>query len=691
MLERVTQRIATTGSIKLPAVPGLVDEYVRLCAAVFGASGRGFRRDELEQAKLLLAERLKSAFAGSVRSKIEIAFEAESARPLSFVVSEDVRSIPDAYERWVGSSDAPLFGAHPDARVLAVAEANRDPAQAPILDFGAGTGRNALGLARLGYPVDAVEITPKFVEILRQAAVAERLDVRVISEDVLQSSASLRRDYQLVFASEVVPDFRGVADLRQLFELAAEVLTEGGVLLFNVHLCAKGYNPERSARELAQQCYSNPYTPSEVLQAASGLPFTLTRNDSVLEYEREHLPPQLFPPTPWYVNWTKGLDVYELDDAQCPIEMRWLTFEKHRTTHSSSQATPGSVWLDGTPRARRFDPKILKEALVKRLVRRMSAAGALVLPAIPGMLDFYASQCLSLFRALGRPTSTDQTAEFRRHLENMLNVAFATSQRSNVVVSYEVVPGSELKYQITADPLTISEAYEQWHESLPEPMFGWHPDARVVALVSELRPLSSNRVLDVGAGLGRNSLYLAREGFSVDALEIAPKFVGLLATQVAAVGANVRVLQQDFPSESQELQPGYALALLSGTAGDFRDVAQLRGALELLSELVVDGGTILLNLHLAAEGYSPSQGARQWAQQCCALLLTREDLGQITAALPLALLSDESAYDFEMTRLPEDAWPPTPAFPEWALGRHLFAAERADCPVELRWLVYRRG
>lgn len=695
MLVRVVQRIATTGCIKIPAVPDLADEYVKLCASVFAASGRGFHDAELVPARNLIQEKLDAAFDASPRSKIEIAFESESARPLGFVVHEDIRSIPDAYERWIGSSEGPLFGAHPDARVVDLANLSATPSAFPILDFGAGTGRNALGLARRGFPVDAVEITPKFAEMLSQAAAAEQLLVRVVAEDVFENANALRRDYQLLFASEVVPDFRGVADLRKLFALASEVLADGGTLLFNVHLCAKGYNPDKAARELAQQCYSSLFTPSEIVQAMGGLPFELTDNHSVHDYEKAHLPQQAFPPTPWYVNWITGLDVYETDVEKCPIELRWLTFKKQNThslgiqPHAATRAA-STHWADQGSRPRRFDPQALRAALARRLLRRMSAAGSLVLPAIPDLLDPYTSQCLSLFVALGRQSTSEHAAEFRRNLATMLDAAFAASSRSNVVVTYEVTPGSELKYSITADPTPLAQAYEQWHASLPEPMFGWDPDARLVALIPDLKLHASKHVLDVGAGLGRNAMYLAQQGFHVDALEMTPKFVSLFGAEITHSGANVQLLERDLLRCSDGLREDYALALLSGVAGDLRDGAQLRQLLEILCKHVAIDGLLLLNLHLAVEGYTPTEAARQWGQQCCAMFVTREELRAATEGLPIVPMSEEPAYDFERANLPAENWPPTSGFTEWALGQHMFAVDRDHSPIQLRWLTYRR-
>ena len=47
------------------------------------------------------------------------------------------------------------------------------------------------------------------------------------------------------------------------------------------------------------------------------------------DYEQEHLPPRL-PPTSWYADWVSGLDVFTVEREKCPIEMRWLVYQKTR-------------------------------------------------------------------------------------------------------------------------------------------------------------------------------------------------------------------------------------------------------------------------------------------------------------------------------------------------------------------------
>ncbi|HEY2410009.1 MAG TPA: methyltransferase domain-containing protein [Polyangiaceae bacterium] len=692
MLRRVLQRTAVAGIVKIPAVPALVDEYLAICSAFFAASGRAFSAGELEEARATLAQKLNEAFAGSPRSKIAIKFQALAARPLAYEIVSEVTPLSDAYEKWIGTTDAPLFGAHPDARVWALARELGPRTESPVLDLGAGTGRNALALAREGHPVDAVEITPKFAELIAAEAQKQRLDVRVVCRDVFRDRSELDRPYRLLLASEVAPDFRGVGELRQLFELAAAVLAEGGYLVFNIHLAVQGYTPEKSAREFSQQCYSALFTASEVVEGASSLPFELVSNDSVYDYERAHLPEGAWPPTPWYENWIRGLDVYELEQRECPVELRWLVFRKTAANAGArvdSQALFGLAH-DQDKRARRFDSSALRQSLVRRLKGRAAVAGSITLPAVPALLDPFLELCVAPFRVLERDFSASEVAQGRQHFQQVLSEAFAASPRSNVVVEYEAPMSADLKYTVTADPVSLASAYEEWFERAPD-LFGSQPDARVLSLESELGPPSENRALDLGAGLGRNALELARRGHAVDAVELTPKFAELLAGAAAQEKLDVRVLERDLLRCERELRPPYRLVLASGVTGDFRDSSALRELFALAARVLAPGGLLLLSAHVAFEGYTPELAAREWAQQNSALFFTRDELANALAGLPFELAGDDSAFDFEQGHLPESGWPPTPEYPEWASGTHLYALEREHSPIELRWLLYRRS
>ena len=700
LLQRVDQRAAATGALTIPAVPALLDFYVDLCASVFAAVGRRFTAAEGEQARSVIENRLRDAFDQSPRSKIVIQFEAEPGRTLGYEVQAKISSIADAYERWIGTSDRPLFGTHADARIWSLAKQVGDPTASPLLDLGAGTGRNAFALARRGHPVDAIEITPKFADMLSATAAQDYLPVRVIACDVLHDASALRRDYRMLFASEVVPDFRGVPDLRLLFTLANQVLVVGGLLIFNVHLAAQGYTPDRAAREFAQQCYSALYTPSDVTEAAEGLPFELVSNDSVHDYELEHLPTEAWPPTPWFINWALGLDVFETDREHCPVELRWLVFrkkpaqsavkspltEKCVKSHSATDLNAG-VSL----RPRRFDAIEVRKALLQRLKRRWLASGSFTFPAVPGLCDHYVSQCIKLFEALGRSYSSDQRVQAGRIFERVLSEAYAQSPRSNIVVNYEASMGTELHYAVTADAVPLAAAYEHWLAQLPPPLFGDYPDARLLALLDQLKSPSKLEVLDLGAGTGRNALYLAECGHSVRAIEMTPKLAEVIRSEAQNRQVSVQVETTDLFDALAATDRAYSLLVLSGVVGDFRNTEQLRRFFELAVHRLSSGGHLLVSVHLAVRHYVPDASARQWAEQCCAMFFTRDELGACITGLGLDLISDESAYEFESTHLPEHAWPPTPAFAEWATCQHLFALPPDRCPVELRWLVYQKS
>ena len=93
-------------------------------------------------------------------------------------------------------------------------------------------------------------------------------------------------------------------------------------------LAKPGYIPDDAARALGQQWYTTIFTSQELGAAASGLPLQLIFDDSVFEYEKAHLPEGAWPPTSWYADWVSGRDVFDLPREQCPIEMRWLVYQK---------------------------------------------------------------------------------------------------------------------------------------------------------------------------------------------------------------------------------------------------------------------------------------------------------------------------------------------------------------------------
>ncbi|MFM8892179.1 MAG: class I SAM-dependent methyltransferase, partial [Planctomycetia bacterium] len=294
----------------------------------FATLGVEFSAEQTARLREVLAAQLAKAFAASPRAEIVIAYDAPVGLTVNYTVNARWTSLAEAYDAWVATRTPPYFGTMPDARVTALAAGAWDPASCPVLDIGAGTGRNTLALARRGHPVDAVELSGRFAAILREEAGRESLPVRVIQRDVFASREDLCRDYGLVVLSEVTPDFRTTAELGQMFEIAAECLAPGGHLVFNAFLPQVGYTPDAAARELGLQVYTSIFTYPEMAAAVAGLPLSLVADDPVHDYERHHLPEGGWPPTSWYADWVSGLDVFDVPRQESPIEMRWLVYRK---------------------------------------------------------------------------------------------------------------------------------------------------------------------------------------------------------------------------------------------------------------------------------------------------------------------------------------------------------------------------
>lgn len=328
MVRRLLRRANASGEITVPAVPALIDEYVKMCEHIFAAMGAKSTPEESVQLKMMLETELNKAYRASSRSAIVISFDAPFGTGVNYRVNSEWLTLAGAYDTWVGAREGPLFGSQPDARVSKLAGEAADPATHRILDLGAGTGRNALALARRGHPVDAVEMTPKFAEIIRSEAERESLDVQVIEGDAFASMDGVHDDYGLIVASEVVPDFRTPQELRGVLELAADCLAPGGHLVFNSFLARPGYTPDRAARQLGQQCNTMIYTGDEMTAVAESLPLRLVADDAVVDYERTHLPPGAWPPTNWFPGWANGLDVFDVAPEQSPIELRWFVYQK---------------------------------------------------------------------------------------------------------------------------------------------------------------------------------------------------------------------------------------------------------------------------------------------------------------------------------------------------------------------------
>ena len=325
---KLYRRAEAAGRITLPAVPSMIDDYVQMCDNVFKAIGVFFNQAELTQLRGALSTELNNAFNASHRSEIVINYDSPQGSKLNYLIEAKWYSIEAEYEKWLATREPPLFGTEPDARVWSLVMSMQNPNAFPVLDIGAGTGRNALPLARRGLALDVIEGTAKFAQTIQEAARQESLKVRIFNCDIFDDIEGLRNDYQLIILSEVVPDFRSLEQLQKVFTLAAQSLATDGRFILNSFVAKGDYLPDTAARELGQQCYSAIFTRSELLTAARGLNLELESDESAYDFEKANLPSNAWPPTSWYESWASGQDIFDIDRENAPIELRWLVYRK---------------------------------------------------------------------------------------------------------------------------------------------------------------------------------------------------------------------------------------------------------------------------------------------------------------------------------------------------------------------------
>jgi SAM-dependent methyltransferase len=326
----VHRRVLARGEVDFPCIPALLDTYVADLLAMWKAMGKQFSDEEGAQLKRSVAMALRAGFEATPYARMVVSYEAQAPpHGVRYGIRLKENTIEQHYEHWLSERKPPLFGAHPDAKVIEVAATLGNPREARVLDVGAGTGRNAIALARRGHPTTGVELVAALAEEMTRASQSEHLPIDVVAADVLLPEYTPPRDrYKLVVLSEVASHFRDESELRTVFEKFAEATISGGVVLVNLFMALDGYEPDAVARELSEVSWSRIFTRRDIAFITEELPFDVIDETSVHDHEKRHAPADAWPPTSWFVDWTQGRNVFDLPVGRAPIELRWFTYRR---------------------------------------------------------------------------------------------------------------------------------------------------------------------------------------------------------------------------------------------------------------------------------------------------------------------------------------------------------------------------
>jgi tellurite methyltransferase len=140
----------------------------------------------------------------------------------------------------------------------------------------------------------------------------------------------------------------------------------------------------------------------------------------------------------------------------------------------------------------------------------------------------------------------------------------------------------------------------RWNERYRQERYDFEPPDWLVALAQHLTPATAPaRALDLACGPGRNSLYLARLGYTVDAWDISEVALELLAREVHRQGLPVASTRVDL--DTVELPPETYDLVLDAHYLDRRLFPSMERALR-------PGGLLLVHTFLQPPGgrYNPA-------------------------------------------------------------------------------------
>jgi 2-polyprenyl-3-methyl-5-hydroxy-6-metoxy-1,4-benzoquinol methylase len=329
---KLARRIAAKGEIQFPCAPTLLDPYMERLETLFEVLGKPFTEAELRSLREIVKDKLERGWQASPFSLLTFAYQT---RPpphpgVQYVVGARTITMEQHYNSWIDTRQPPLFGKFPDAKVTDAAATLGPAAKAPVLDVGAGTGRNSIPLARLGHPTDVIEPVAAFADAIRKTAEEQTVTVNVVGGDILDPNLELKQGYYklIVMAEVIASHFTQVDQIRRAVTTLANALAPGGLLVLSTFLTLDGYKPDPMTRQVSQLVWSCIFSSNDFALATRGLGLTLVSDESAFAYEQEHLPTEGWPPTGWYADWARGHDVFAMPPNRSPIELRWLTYRR---------------------------------------------------------------------------------------------------------------------------------------------------------------------------------------------------------------------------------------------------------------------------------------------------------------------------------------------------------------------------
>ena len=192
-------------------------------------------------------------------------------------------SVQEGYSLWADVYDQ-------GNALIELEEERVDPILARVkagdaLDVGAGTGRYALKLARNGFRVTAIEPNPAMLEVARNAATRDQLDVQFIQAGLESGLPVDDRAYDLLICALVLCHVPGLGEVAREF---SRVLRPGGLVLitdFHPDTIAHGIETQLDRDGVRYQLPNEKHGRQTYLNALEGAGFELVEVQDLLTRE----------------------------------------------------------------------------------------------------------------------------------------------------------------------------------------------------------------------------------------------------------------------------------------------------------------------------------------------------------------------------------------------------------------------
>ena len=315
-----------------------------------------------------------------------------------------------------------------------------------------------------------------------------------------------------------------------------------------------------------------------------------------------------------------------------------------------------------------------QQALEQKLQASMALEGTLQLPCLPALAPRYEHLILGLFNLFGQNPSSEERQQLRQRLTETLTEGFEESPRRYLSLSYQLVNPQEgvagglgLTLSLTSPP-EAQGSFQLANQS----RFGSYPDGKAMMLAASLGEAEEVSVLDIGAGIGRNSLPLAKRGHPVDAVVTNAEAGERLQEMARSRHLSVTLLGGDF-LDAPQVTGDYHLAIAPEILPHLRSPQAMTHFFRQSRRLLAPRGRLLLGAFLTHPDYSPQESVRELAQACGCSFLTPSELTAILGEVGLRLESQESVVAYESTHLPAAAWPPLPKLPQLGHGTRVIS------------------